>query len=65
MYPRLSCQQPIADCENQYMTSIDHAAMLVGREKGLEGITLEWNLIIIYYAAREALSIFRSNGGSS
>ncbi|WP_166791331.1 hypothetical protein [Cryobacterium sp. Hh7] len=47
------------------MTSIDYAAMLVGREKGLEGITLEWNLIIVYYAAREALSIFRSNGGSS
>lgn len=47
------------------MTSIDHAAMLVGREKGLEGITLGWNLLIVYYATREALSIFRSNGGSS
>ena len=47
------------------MTYIDHPAMLVRREKGLEGITLEWNLIIVYYAAREALSIFRSNGGSS
>ena len=47
------------------MTSIVHAAMLFGREKGLEGITLGWNLIIVYYAARETLSIFRSNGGSS
>ena len=103
------------------MTSIDHAAMLVGRGKALEWITLGWNLIgvivlaflatvaalvarvsegrvafidgllasavlfglvldltrgwwwadplagcvIVYYAAREALSIFRLNEGSS
>jgi divalent metal cation (Fe/Co/Zn/Cd) transporter len=36
---------PIADCENQDMTSTDHAAMLVGRGKTLEWITLGWNLL--------------------